>query len=424
MSVCRLSVQTDQDGRPVTIDMALPSGIPVGALLPTIVALTEQNLNESPQRWRLDRLSGETLDESITLAENGVHDGELLVLVASDAPSLGVARWGPFRTTAEACSPNDESSLAPGIACVWAAVLAALALCASVSAHPNIRLIVAAIGASLAATMAVTGRNAAAAGAAVSLAAATGFLAVPSGPGPANVFLAAAAAASISLVLLRLTDQSTSTLVAAACFSTLAAVALTVTVVAVVPISTVGAILAVAALGVLGLSGRMAILLSGLTVDQHAEIDERTIRAHATLTGLIGGSSGAAALGTVVVAVGCHRYGGPSLPSTGFAAVIGVVLLLRMRTHVDTVRRRALGAAGLASVSVSFAIFVTAHPTQVGWASAALIAAGLGSTFPPRLNATAVRAVEILEYAALIAVIPLACWVGGVYAMVRGVSLP
>jgi type VII secretion integral membrane protein EccD len=258
----------------------------------------------------------------------------------------------------------------------------------------------------------------------VSLAAATGFLAVPSGPGPANVFLAAAAAASISLVLLRLTDQSTSTLVATATFSTVAAVAVTVPVVAVVPIATVGAILAVAALGVLGLSGRMAILLSGLTVDQHAEIDERTIRAHATLTGLIGGSSCAAALGTVVVAVGCHRYGAPSLPSTGFAAAIGVVLLLRMRTYVDAVRRGALGAAGLASASVSFAIFVTAHPTQVGWASAALIAAGLGATHPPRLNAVAMRAVEILEYAALVAVIPLACWVAGVYAMVRGASLP
>lgn len=424
MSVYRLSVQTDQDGRPVTIDMALPSGIPVGALLPTIVALTERNLDESPQRWRLDRLSGEPLDESITLAENGVHDGELLVLVASDAPSLGVVRWGPYRTAAEACSHNDDSPVVPGIACVWAAVLAALALCASVSEHPSIRLLVAAGGACIAAAMAVTGRNAAAAGAAVSMAVATGFLAVPSGPAPANAFLAAAAAASMSLVLLRCTDEFPSTLVAAACFSTLAAVALTVPVAAVVPVATVGAILAVAALGVLGLSGRMAILLSGLTVDQHAEIDERTIRAHATLTGLIGGSSGAAALGAVLVAVGCHRHGAPSLPSTGFAAVIGVVLLLRMRTHVDAVRRRALGITGLASISASFAIFVTAHPTQVGWASAALIAAGLGATRPPRLNAVAVRAVEILEYAALVAVIPLACWVGGVYAMVRGASLP
>jgi len=422
MSVCRLSVHADQNGRPVTVDMALPSGTPVGALLPTIVALAEQNLDESPQRWRLDRLSGVSLDESITLADNGVHDGELLLLAASDAPSLGVVRWGRFRTAAEACSPKDESPVVPGIACVWAAVVAALALFGSVSEHSSIRLIVAAIGACIAAAMAVTGRSAAAAGAAVSLAAATGFLAVPSGPAPANGFLAAAAAASMSLVLLRCTDELSSTLVATACFSTLAAVAVIVAVVAVVPVETVGAILSVVAVGVQALSGRISILLSGLTMP--VEIDERAIRGHATLTGLVGGCSAAAALGTVLVAVGCHRYGGPSLPSTGFAAVIGVVLLLRMRTHVDAVRRRALEVAGLASVSASFAIFVTAHPAQVGWASAALIAAGLGATRPPRLNAVAVRAVEIAEYAALVAVIPLACWVGGLYAMVRGASLP
>jgi hypothetical protein len=69
-------------------------------------------------------------------------------------------------------------------------------------------------------------------------------------------------------------------------------------------------------------------------------------------------------------------------------------------------------------------IFVTAHPAQVGWVSAVLIAIGLGATRPPRLNAVTARVVEVLEYAALVAVVPLACWVGGVYAMVRGVSLP
>jgi hypothetical protein len=64
-----------------------------------------------------------------------------------------------------------------------------------------------------------------------------------------------------------------------------------------------------------------------------------------------------------------------------------------------------------------------AHPAQTGWVSAVLIAIGLGSARPPQLNAATVRAVEVLEYAALVAVVPLACWVGGVYAVVRGVAL-
>jgi len=429
MSVCRLSVQSDRDGQPVTVDMALPAGTPVGALLPTIVALTEQPPDESPQCWRLDRVSGHSLDESITLAENGVHDGELVVLAASDAPALGPVRWGPFRTAAEAGSPVDASPFTAGVACIWAAALAALALCTRMTGHPSIHLLVAAIGTCIAAAVAVTGRSAASAVtavslAAVSLAAATGFLTVPSGPGPANVFLAAAAAASMSLMLLRWGDPSPSTLVAAASFSGLVAAAVIVPVVAVVPVATVGAILTVAALGVLALSGRISILLSGLTTDPHAEIGDRAIRGHAALTGLVGGCTGAAALGTVLVAAGCHRYGAPSLAGTGFAAVIGVVLLLRVRTHVDEGRRKALSLAGMISVSAAFVIIVIAHPAHVGWVSAGLIAIGLGAVRPPRLNAVTARAVEVMEYAALVAVVPLAFWVGGVYAMVRGVSLP
>jgi type VII secretion integral membrane protein EccD len=435
VSVCRLSVQSDRDGKSVTVDMALPAGTPVGALLPTIVDLAEQPSPESPRCWRLDRVSGPSLDESITLAENGVHDGELLVLAASDAPPLGPVRWGPFRTAAEAGSPGDASPFTPGVACIWAAALAALALCTRPTEHPSIHLLVAAIGTCVAAAVAVTGRSATSAVtsvslAPVSLAAATGFLTVPSGPGPANVFLAAAAAASMSLVLLRWADLSPSTLVAAASFSALVAVAGIVPVVAVVPVATVGATLTVAALGVLALSGRISILLSGLTTDPHADSaqcafrgDDRAVRGHATLTGLVGGSTCAAALGTVLVAVGCHRHGAPTLAGTGFAAVIGLVLLLRVRTHVDEARRRALSLAGMISVSAAFAIIVIAHPAHVGWVSAALIAIGLGAVRPPRLNAVTGRAVQVLEYAALVAVVPLACWVGGVYAMVRGVSL-
>jgi ABC-type enterochelin transport system permease subunit len=168
----------------------------------------------------------------------------------------------------------------------------------------------------------------------------------------------------------------------------------------------------------------MAIPLSGITTDQHADVDESAIRAHATLTGLIGGCAGAAVTGTVLVTVGCHRYGAPSMAGAGFVAAVGTVLFLRVRTHVDEARRRALAAAGMASISAAVVISAMAYPTQMGWASAVLIAVGLGAARPLRLNAATVRTVEALEYAALAAVVPLACWVGGCYAMARGVSLP
>jgi type VII secretion integral membrane protein EccD len=425
MSVCRLSIHCDRDGQPAMVDMALPADTPVGALLPTIVALTEQPPSESPRGWRLDRMSGSSLDESITLSDNGVHDGELLVLAAFDAAPLGLVRWDICRTVADAGSPGVATKFTSEVACVWAAVVGSLALCSGVTGHPSIHLLIAAIGTCTAAALAVAGRSVAAGVASVSLAAATGFLAVPSGPAAPNVFLAAAAAASMSLLMMRWTDHSSSTLVATACFSALVAVAVIAAVVGVVPVATVGAVLAVTALGLLAMSGRISILLSGLATDRQAdEAGERAIRGHAALTGLVAGCSGAAALGTVLVAVGCHRYGAPSLAGVGLGGVVALVLLLRVRTHVDATRRWPLASGGMASASAAFAIIVATAPDLTGWMSAILVAIGLGAARRPPLNAAALRAVEVLEYAALVAVVPLACWVGGVYSMVRGTHLP
>ena len=71
------------------------------------------------------------------------------------------------------------------------------------------------------------------------------------------------------------------------------------------------------------------------------------------------------------------------------------------------------------SVSAVFAIAATTLSHQVAWASVILVSIGLGASRPPRF-AAAVRVFAVLEYATLFAVVPLACWVGGVYALVRG----
>jgi hypothetical protein len=70
------------------------------------------------------------------------------------------------------------------------------------------------------------------------------------------------------------------------------------------------------------------------------------------------------------------------------------------------------------SVSAVFVMAMATLPGQMAWPSALLVAIGLGAS---GLELTAaVRALAALEYATLFAVIPVACWVGGVYAMVRG----
>jgi hypothetical protein len=41
----------------------------------------------------------------------------------------------------------------------------------------------------------------------------------------------------------------------------------------------------------------------------------------------------------------------------------------------------------------------------------------------PTVTPMVVRTVEVVEYLALAAVVPLACWVGGIYGLARGMSL-
>jgi hypothetical protein len=41
-----------------------------------------------------------------------------------------------------------------------------------------------------------------------------------------------------------------------------------------------------------------------------------------------------------------------------------------------------------------------------------------------RLSPVARRCVELLEYGALVAVVPVACWVADLFGLVRGLSLP
>ncbi len=407
------------------VDVALPSGTPLAALLPDIVELAGQTSDEWPRGWRLDRMCGSSLDESITLAENGVHDGDVLVLAASDAAPLGLTRWDPCRTVAGAGATTAGGRPFPfELVSAWTTVVGSVALCTSVTGHSGIHLLVAAIATCVGAALAITVPSTAAAVATASLAAATGFLAVPSGPGAANVFLAAVAATSVSALMLRWTDDSSPTPIAAACFSSLIAIAVIPPVLAAVRVAVVGTVLTVSALGLLTMSGRAAIVLSGLAADRDAdEYDQRSIRAHAVLTGLIQGCSGGAALGTVLVAVGCLRHDVPTTAGFGFAAVLAVALLLRIRTHVDATRRWALVVGGMVSALAAFTIVVARMPDQVSWVSATVLAIGFGLVRPPRLSSGGVRALEVLEYAALVAVIPLACYVGGAYAMVRGTPL-
>ena len=110
-----------------------------------------------------------------------------------------------------------------------------------------------------------------------------------------------------------------------------------------------------------------------------------------------------------------------------FAAVVGLVMVLRARTHVHVYRRAALVTAGLAAIAACGTDIVVSAPGQANWVCLVATAIGvsmLGRRFTSTGNILRRRALDVLEYVALGAVLPLACWVGGLYGLVRGLSMP
>jgi hypothetical protein len=77
-------------------------------------------------------------------------------------------------------------------------------------------------------------------------------------------------------------------------------------------------------------------------------------------------------------------------------------------------------AAGCAAIAVSVPAQANWVCIVVGAASAVILAGGTVGSKNPLTH----RSVEVLEYVTLAAVVPLACWVSGVYGLVRGLSLP
>lgn len=433
-AVCRVSVCNDSG--PDVTDLALPAGLPVGLLIPAVVD-TVRGAGSAGTHWHLARIGGTPLEESLTLAENDIHDGELLVLAPREVPVPRPGGQDVADTVAEAIPAAAPPHLGAA-ACLWAAITAAVALAwAGIAAAPT-HLIAAAtvsVAAGSAAVLACRDEHREPAAAtlavvAVVFAAAAGFLAVPAGPGAANSMLAAAAAAAVATVLHRVTGCATVALTAVAVMS--AACTVTAAGAALWPVSlhAAGAVLAVVALGILGAAPRLAIALAGLTPSTEpgeqppdGPDGRRARHGHALLTGLVAGSSAAAATATALIAAGALYTGSPWLSGLALTATVAAALLLRARTHPPGARRCALLASGTVSATACFVLFVVAVPDQAYWACGIAVGAGaaaLWSTGGAGSNPVAHRAVDALEYLAVAALVPLACWVADVYGLAQG----
>jgi hypothetical protein len=391
-SLCRVSLHADADAGAIHVDLALPAGVPIGALIPSVVDILAsrgggQRAAEIAASYRLSPPGAAALDSSKTLAQHAIRDGALLLLTRATA-ELPVPR---FDDPAEQMSATVRAKARP-----WT------------PRATRLTSVLVAVG----------------------LAAMAGFVAVPGGPGAPNALLAATAAAAVSVLAIHLTGCGGPIMTAVCCLAVLAAVAALAVVLTGVSPHVIGALAAAASIGLLQGAGRISIALAGLSQrpgPPSAGQDDRTILAHDLLTGLVAAFSAAAALGVGGAAVGVHTGGAARFGGIALAAVTGAALLLRAGSHTDRSQIAALVVGGIAALSVSLATAagtLPQHPLWLGATAAALAGATVYLGFAaPVLSPVTRRGIELLEYLALAAVVPLACWICGCYGAARGLSL-
>jgi type VII secretion integral membrane protein EccD len=457
----RVSVYADA----VHIDLALPAAVPIGLLIPPIVdilAAEYGHRSESMAARRQLFLPGQVaLDPSKTLAQSGIRDGTALILTRSST-DLAAPR---FDDTAEAVSMSLTATARPwtrraarltgAMTASWLAITGAVVLIrAAFYTNDAQRIddagVAAAVGAIalLAATVGYRVFRDRISGVTLGVvasgfAALAGLLVVPGGPGAPNTLLAAAAAAATSTLALRVTGCCAVAFIALSCFAAMTAAAAAVGAVTAVPPQAIGAMSAAISLGFLEASARVSIALAGLSPrlasEPRAANDEpepdphrlsaNAIRADTWLTSLVVALSASAGLGAIIAAVGACSASGPRLLGITFATITGGMLLLRARSHNDLARSVPLVGSGTATLSATFVVAATVYPLHTPWIATAVTILAIGAlglgliTSPMAISPIGRRSIELLEYLALAAIMPLACWICGLYSAARGLNL-
>jgi len=457
VDLLRITVRAQRLGSSAAVDLALPAEMELGEVMPCVVDLVGRQLGEGSsgctERWTLSRLDGSALTESMTLDENGVREGDLLLLTAQ---ALTYARdftdMSHYVVDASG-SPDHDAGWSRQLGVLtwaWSAGVGGVTLVVpSHLAHGN-RAVAAAI-VTIAATVAavIAGRTEPESFVtpsfgmtAVAFGAVAGYLMVPGGPAPPNFFLAAAICSAISTVLLHAASRGSTLFIAIATLSS--AVAITAAIATVWPIATatLGAAMAAASLAMLSLAAKVSIFLTRLSPQMPDGSDApddcaplpaisgvvRAERGHRVLTGLLAGFSSSAALGTVLT-IADRPADNNTWVRFAFVAAIAVALIFRACQLRGVARRALVLVAGLISVTAAFALVVASDPRHAFWVCLVVVALGAGAlwltrvAFGSRLSPFARRGVEAVDYLALAAVVPMAGWICGVFGLVRGLGL-
>ncbi|WP_293054702.1 type VII secretion integral membrane protein EccD [Mycobacterium sp.] len=439
-------------------DLALPSGVPVGSLIPQIVDIMAAPLSGVPAHYQLSIAGAAALDESKSLAQHGIRDGSLLVLSASpappptprfDDPADAVATFlaAAARPSASAAARRTAALAAGWLTAVGTLVLIRTAFETNAAGQVGAAGVLAAAGgiALSAGAIAHRGFGDGLAGLTLGLLAAgfatgAGLLAVPGGPGAPNALLAATAGAATALLALRIIGCGRALFTAVGGFGLLAAAAALAASVGAAPPRVLGAACTLLSLALIETSARVSIRLAGLSPQPAViaaaermpagdDLPARAARADSWLTGLLGAFSAAASLGAIGTLVAVCHAGGSPVGGIAFAATTGATLLARSRRYPGVATAVTFTVTGTLTLSAGFVVAATAGAPRLPWVAVgiAVLAAGtlwLGFLAPALTwSPLARRGVELAEYLVLAAVVPLACWICGLYGALAALTL-
>lgn len=439
------------------VDLSLPAGVPVANLIPPIVDILEGRDTDSGgldgKRYHLSLPGAPALDASTTLAQNGIRDGAVMVLSQARTPppvhryddvAEAVSATLDATTRRSKRSENRQAtrltgavmaSCLTGIGAVTlirntfsvnvtrystagvAAVVGFIALLFAVFAHRAHGDSIAGLTLSVIAT---------------AFAAIAGFMAVPGAPGAPSVLLASMAAAAMSVLAMRFSACGVVTLTAVSCFAIVVALAALTGVTTAAPLHIIGSVSALVSLGMLGISARVSIVLAGLSprlppapdLDAADRLTAKTIRADNWLTSLFAAFSGSATVGAIITVL----TGGPRLSCIAFATVTGALLLLLYARCIDSRRTLIFVVSGIVTTGTTFAVTAVSTPDHGPWIAAMTATLAAAAIYlacvAPAISLSPVvrRSVELLECLALIAMVPLTCWICGLYGTVRGLN--
>ncbi|MGV9799945.1 type VII secretion integral membrane protein EccD [Mycobacterium sp. NPDC003449] len=465
------------------IDVALSTTVSVSVLADDVVDMAnlgdfDDPVADAEGRWTFARLSGAVIDPRRTLAEAGVFDGDVLLIRQAGDSSPSILTDELTGSGGESQRRDTGGSWLRRPATGWYALSAVFAVAAALALPrlaagplvfdiPVAAFVLVLVGAAGAVFVGVTARPAADAASATGPVVAAlpllfgGLLyVVPIAKGVAALPVALAVTALTALLLLLLTGTGRvlfSGIIALAAFGI--PVSLAVLTFDPAP-RTIGAILAGVAVVVVYLASGITITASRLPVPRvptageplddieiqggtavdgvnalrtislivptEQEMVRRVGRASDYLTGVVAAAAVAAVAGAYLandVDDGFHWQGAV------FALAVTAVLCLRGRTHHDLFQAATLIGSGLLTALLTIAKVAVFLPEWRVMAALALIAvtivAVVCGVVAPKVEFSPVmrRIAELGEYFAVFLVVPLACWIIGVYAFFRGLRL-